>query len=145
MLDKRNYLVSEIRFMKKRVMIFDDDADILEVCTIVLEESGFEVQGQLNCERMQDKIARFDPHVVLIDNRIPPEGGIIASREIRATERYKTLPIVFFSANKNVATMARDATADFFLEKPFDVDTLSHLIQKAALSGQVESDMHSSL
>jgi two-component system cell cycle response regulator DivK len=120
--------------MKKRVIIFDDDADILEVCTIVLEESGFEVDAQLNCERMQDKIARFNPHVVLMDNKIPPDGGIVASREIRATEQYKSLPIVFFSANQQVARMAHDATADFFLEKPFDVDDLARLIHQAALA-----------
>jgi len=121
--------------MKKRVLIFDDDEDILEVCTIVLEANGFEVLAQSNCEEIISRISSFSPDVILMDNKIPPLGGIRASRDIKASPGLKDLPIVFFSANRNVAELAEAAGADYFIEKPFDLDKLVGLIDKACDDG----------
>jgi two-component system cell cycle response regulator DivK len=60
--------------MKKKVLIFDDDADILEVCTILLEDNGFEAYTQNNCEDVLQKLDHVLPDVVLMDNKIPPNG-----------------------------------------------------------------------
>ena len=120
----------------KRVLIFDDDADILEVCSIVLESSGFEVLMQNNCEGVIGKLEQAAPDVVLMDNKIPPLGGIQASRDIRASAAFAHVPIVFFSANQDVARLAKEAGADYFIEKPFDLDKLVELIRQAGGKGQ---------
>lgn len=119
----------------KRVLIFDDDADILEVCAIVLETSGFAVSMQNNCEGVVAKLEQAAPDVVLMDNKIPPLGGIQASKDIRASAAFAAVPIVFFSANKDVAKLAKEAGADYFIEKPFDLDMLVDLIRKACQKG----------
>ena len=121
--------------MKKRVLIFDDDEDILEVCTIVLETNGFEVLTQNNCEEIVRKLSAFAPDVILMDNKIPPLGGIQASQEIRASAKFKDLPIVFFSANQDVRGLAKEAGAEYFIEKPFDLDRLVDLIDQACDDG----------
>jgi two-component system cell cycle response regulator DivK len=118
-------------YMKKRVMIFDDDADILEVCSIVLEASNFEVAMQSSCEDIIVKVQEFGPDVILLDNKIAPIGGVRASQEIRASADYASLPIVFFSANQDVARLAAEAGADYFIEKPFDLDVLVGMISRA--------------
>jgi DNA-binding response OmpR family regulator len=118
--------------MKKRVLIFDDDADILEVCSIVLESNGFEVMTRKNCDDVVGMINLHTPDVVLMDNKIPPRGGIPASKEIRASEGNESIPIVLFSANKDVARLAREAGADWFIEKPFDLDHLVLMIRQAS-------------
>lgn len=117
--------------MKKRVLIFDDDADILEVCAILLEDNGFVTYTQKNCEDVLQKLDQVLPDVVLMDNKIPPNGGIPASRVIRASPDHGRLPIVFFSANQEVARLAEEAGADTYIEKPFDLDTLVRVLQKA--------------
>ncbi len=117
--------------MKKRVLIFDDDADILEACSIVLEASGFEVAMQNSCEDIIFKVRDFGPDVILMDNKIAPSGGIRASQEIRASAEHAGLPIVFFSANQDVARLAAEAGADYFIEKPFDLDVLVRLLNQA--------------
>lgn len=121
--------------MKKRVLIFDDDADILEVCTIVLQMNGFEVIAENNCEDVLAKIDRYTPDVLLMDNKIPPSGGIEACRVIRASVYHAGIPIVFFSANQDVARLAGDAGADHFIEKPFDLDTLVDMLGRAIAAG----------
>ena len=117
--------------MSIRVIIFDDDADILEVCAIVLRTNGFEVIAQNNCEDILEKIDRGAPDVVLMDNKIPPMGGIMASQTIRGSVDHMHIPIVFFSANQDVARLAAEAGADFYIEKPFDLDELVSVLHKA--------------
>ena len=117
--------------MKKRILIFDDDADILEVCSIVLESNGFEVFTQKNCDNILEKIDRCAPDVMLMDNKIPPLGGIQATQTIKASPEHAGVPIVFFSANQDVARLAEDAGADHYIEKPFDLDALVAILEKA--------------
>jgi len=117
--------------MKKKVLIFDDDADILEVCSIVLASNGFEVATQGNCEDLLQKVRDCAPDVVLMDNKIPPLGGIASTREIKSTPAGRRLPVVYFSANQDIARLAAEAGADFYIEKPFDLDDLVFLLQQA--------------
>ena len=117
--------------MKKKVLIFDDDTDILEVCSIVLVSNGFEVVTQSNCEDLLQKVLACEPDVVLMDNKIPPLGGIASTREIKSASMWRGLPIVYFSANQDIARLAAEAGADFYIEKPFDLDDLVFLLQRA--------------
>ncbi|HVS98563.1 MAG TPA: response regulator [Puia sp.] len=119
--------------MKKKVLIFDDDADILEVCTILLEDNGFETYTQNNCEHVLQKLDHVLPDVILMDNKIPPSGGVRASKTIRASSQHGKLPIVFFSANQDVARLALEAGADDYIEKPFDLDKLIGMVRKSCL------------
>jgi DNA-binding response OmpR family regulator len=119
----------------ERVLIFDDDADILEVCTIVLKTHGFEVITEKNCEDIVAKIDLYTPDVLLMDNKIPPLGGIQACRAVRASIAHAGLPIVFFSANQDVARLADEAGADHFIEKPFDLDALISMLHSAITAG----------
>ena len=119
-------------------MIFDDDADILEVCTIVLEDNGFEIYTHDNCEDVLQKLDHVLPDVVLMDNKIPPSGGIPASRVIRGSADHGNLPIVFFSANQDVARLAEEAGADTYVEKPFDLGNLVRTLQRAS-AGQTDT------
>lgn len=117
--------------MKQRVLIFDDDPDIAEVVAIILEENGFDVHHFGNCEKVKEKIRTARPDVILMDNKIPPEGGITAARQIKQSPEHGHIPVVFFSANRDVAGLANQAQADYFVEKPFDIDELVKVIGRA--------------
>jgi len=71
--------------MNNKVLIFDDDKDILEVCSIVLKTNGFTVAVQNNCEGILQRLDHHRPDVVLMDNKIPPLGGIPACQTIRSS------------------------------------------------------------
>jgi DNA-binding response OmpR family regulator len=120
--------------MKRRVLIFDDDEAILEVCAIVLETNGFETVTQNNCEEILTKVDQCAPDVILLDNKIPPLGGVRAARVIRSSPGHSRLPIVFFSANQDVARLAAEAGADHYIEKPFDLDALVAVLRRAIRS-----------
>jgi DNA-binding response OmpR family regulator len=61
-------------------------------------------------------------------------GGVLASRVIRDSTAHGGLPIVFFSANQDVARLAVEAGADEYIEKPFDLDALITVLRRAIRS-----------
>lgn len=120
--------------MQHTVLIFDDDVEILQICTIILEGRGFRVVGESSCKDVVEKVIASQADVVLMDNSIPPIGGIEATRLIRENEATKHIPVVFFSANSHVTLLSQQAGADFCLPKPFDISQLEKVVSQAAAS-----------
>jgi len=83
-------------------------------------------------ENVIEKIKACEPKVILMDNKIPETGGIAATRLIKQTENTKNIPVIFFSANTNVAQLSKEAEADHFLQKPFDITELENMIELVA-------------
>jgi DNA-binding NtrC family response regulator len=123
--------------MEKRILICDDDADILSICTYILEEQGWEVHTRTHCNNILDVIGDIKPQVILMDNWIPETGGIKATQAIKAVEEFKSIPVVYFSANNDIKSLAEQAGADTFLAKPFDIDELERVINNVS----VQSDL----
>lgn len=115
-----------------RVLIFDDDTDILEICTMILQSKGYIVFTETSCENLLEKILPLNPNVIIMDNKIPDTGGVAATRTIKKTENTKNIPVILFSAFGNVAQLSKEAWADYFLEKPFDITELEKLVELAA-------------
>lgn len=114
----------------KKVLIYDDDPDILEICSIILQAKGFTVECKSNCTAVLEDIALFGPAAILMDNWIPDTGGVKAVQQIKASA-FKNIPVVFFSANTQVEELAREAGAEFTLPKPFEVDGLEKIMEAA--------------
>ncbi|HEV9038717.1 MAG TPA: response regulator [Puia sp.] len=121
--------------MNKRVLILDDDLDILQICTIVLKKKGFDVQTLNNSNQVVSLVKDFQPDVILMDNWIPGPGGIEATRLLKLSPETQEIPVIFFSANSNVTQLAREARADYFLQKPFDITELEAIVQMAIRQG----------
>jgi len=114
----------------RRIVIFDDDEDILSICAYVLEEQGWEVYTFTDCNAVTERVAGIAPSVILMDNRIPDEGGIEATQKLKSSEKLKGIPVVYFSADSDIQSLARHAGAEAFLAKPFDLGELENIIDK---------------
>ena len=114
--------------MDKRILICDDDTDILSICTYILEEQNWEVHTKTNCIDITEVVRGIKPSVILMDNWIPDTGGIIATQSIKADPELKNIPIIYFSANNDIKSLAKEAGADAFLEKPFDIEDLERVV-----------------
>jgi two-component system cell cycle response regulator DivK len=117
--------------MSGRVMIFDDDADLLELCSIVLRSKNYFVKGINKCNDIVHDVREFSPNVILMDNWIPDSGGVKATRLLKNDLILRYIPVVLFSANEKVRDLAAEAGAEFYLPKPFDIDDLEAVITKA--------------
>ena len=121
--------------MNKRVLILDDDPDILQICSIVLKKKGFDVSTLNTSNQVVDQVRIHQPDVILMDNWIPGPGGIEATRALKLSPETHDIPVIFFSANSNVTQLAREAQADYFLQKPFDITELEAIVQMAINQG----------
>jgi two-component system cell cycle response regulator DivK len=121
--------------MNKRVLILDDDPDILQICSIVLKKKGFDVSTLNTSNQVVDQVRTYQPNVILMDNWIPGPGGIEATRALKLSPETHDIPVIFFSANSNVTQLAREAQADYFLQKPFDITELEAIVQMAINQG----------
>ena len=121
--------------MNKRVLILDDDIDILQICTIVLKKKGFDVQTLNNSSQVVSQVLSYQPDVIVMDNWIPGPGGVEATRLLKQDPATQDIPVIFFSANSNVTQLAREARADYFLQKPFDITELEGIVQMAITQG----------
>lgn len=116
--------------MPGRVMIFDDDNDLLEVCTIVLKSKNYTVSALNKCNDIVEEVKSFLPDVILMDNWIPDVGGVKATQLLKNSVDLKTIPVVFFSANDRIQDLAAEAGADFYLQKPFEIEDLEMMVSK---------------
>ena len=114
--------------MDKRILICDDDTDILSICTYILEEQSWEVHTKTNCIDITEVVRSIKPSVILMDNWIPDTGGIVATQSIKADPELRNIPIIYFSANNDIKSLAKEAGADAFLEKPFDIEDLERVV-----------------
>lgn len=113
---------------KKRILIFDDDKDILGICRVILEEKGYAVFTEPDCNDLFNKISQARPDMIVMDNKMPGVCGVDAIQNIRKNPATAGIPVVMFSANTNVALLAREAGADHFIQKPFDISVFENLL-----------------
>jgi CheY-like chemotaxis protein len=117
----------------KKIIIFDDDEDILSICSFILEEQGWEVKTFTNCNNITEKVSVILPDIILMDNWIPDDGGIIATRKLKKDENLKHIPIIYFSANSDIELLANHAGAESYLAKPFDTEEFEYIINSSLL------------
>ena len=114
--------------MEKSVLIFDDDVDILSILTYLLEEKGYKINTRTSCANILNDIAETAPDIIMMDNWIPEAGGKVATKLIKSHPEYQSIPVIYFSANNDIERLAKEAVADTYLAKPFDLDQLEELL-----------------
>ncbi|UEG53265.1 response regulator [Mucilaginibacter daejeonensis] len=115
-------------FDSKKIVIFDDDEDILSICAYILEEQGWDVHTFTDCNNIVEKVSSVMPRVILMDNWIPDAGGIVATQTLKSNIKLKEIPVIYFSANSDIQLLASNAGAESYLAKPFDLDDLERTI-----------------
>ncbi len=110
-----------------RILVVDDDTDILSVMEILLTMKGFEVEVTAKGENTFPKIDTFRPDLILLDVLISGHDGRTICKQLKSNEATRHIPIIMFSAHPGAAATIADYGADDFIAKPFDVN---NLIQK---------------
>ncbi|HTD39861.1 MAG TPA: response regulator [Mucilaginibacter sp.] len=118
----------------RKIIIFDDDEDILSICSYVLEEQGWEVYAFTDCNNVAEKVSGIYPDVILMDNWIPDAGGIVATQTLKSNDKLKKIPVIYFSANSDIQLLASHAGAESYLAKPFDLNQLEQVISNVLVN-----------
>lgn len=107
-----------------KILVVDDDIDILSVMEILLSMKGFEVQVISKGENTFPKIESFKPDLILLDVLISGYDGRVICKQLKSNKSTSHIPVIMFSAHPGAAAAISDYGADDFIAKPFDVNNL---------------------
>ncbi len=114
---------------KKKILIADDDSAILDVLTLFLEDVGYEVETTGNGATIRDFPNGY-PDLLLLDIWLSGWSGRDICLSLKSQEATQHLPIILISANNQTEKIAREAGADDFLAKPFNLDDALEKIER---------------
>lgn len=103
-----------------KILVVDDEADIIELLQYNLEQQGYVVETAFDGLQAIEKAKVFKPELVILDVMMPKMNGIEASKQLRQMPEFKNLFILFLTARSEELTeiQAFEAGADDFLSKP---------------------------
>lgn len=113
----------------RRIIIADDDKDIVAVLTMMLEDVGYKVESTAN-EQTAQRVCDYLPDLLLLDIWMAGVDGRDICRHLKSQQRTKHIPIIMISANSDTERIAKEAGADDFIVKPFQMDDLLIMVEK---------------
>jgi DNA-binding response OmpR family regulator len=117
--------------MGQKILVLDDDADILEIILYILVDQGFEVATLNSGATLFQRIRDFHPDLVLMDVMLGDMDGRRLCRELKLEPETQALPVILISASHDLAgTLAQEGAPDDFIAKPFDIATLVKKVNK---------------
>ncbi len=116
---------------KKRILIVDDERDIVETIQFMLESEGFECLLAYDGEDALLKARTENPDLILLDIMLPKINGYQVCRLLKSDEEYKHLPIIMLTAKVQESDKfwGKESGADDYVTKPFEMEKLIQKIQ----------------
>lgn len=106
---------------RSKILIVDDNTDILEILKYSLIKGGFEVYTHTSGIDVMEAAEFYHPDLVLLDIDLPGRSGTEVCQELK--NNY-SIPVIYFSAHPNLMDANKICHADGFIEKPFDMNKL---------------------
>jgi len=116
--------------MKKKIVLIQDNEDILNLMDDVLQEEGFKVTASLTTEPIE-QIKKIEPDLLVVDDNLPGtrKGSEVIS-DLKSDPDTEEVSSVLTSTASNLADISKACKADDFIEKPFDLDHMIHIVKK---------------
>lgn len=112
--------------MKYKVLIVDDEEDILEFLTFNLERENYEVKTAKNGHEALKMLNNFSPDLILLDIMMPVMDGMACCSEIRKNSDYNSVSIIFLTArmDEEIQIKSLDLGGDDYIHKPVSIKIL---------------------
>jgi len=125
---------------KKKILVVDDEINILQTLTDLLSSSGYEVVTAMDGKAGIEMAKKAKPDLVLLDIMMPKVSGIELLKQVKSKTKHAHIPIIVLSAKSNIETIeeAMKNYADKYITKPYDPKDLLTSIQ-TALDRSLES------
>lgn len=118
-----------------KVLVLDDDAEILDAVRIALSRSGLGVRTLQYWPALDECIRQFEPDLILMDVSLGTADGRDICKRLKTGSDPLEIPILLFSALSEARESVAGCMADGFILKPFDLSTLINTVRET-LHGQ---------
>jgi phosphate regulon transcriptional regulator PhoB len=107
--------------MRPRVVIIEDEADIVEMVRYNFLKEGFDIESFARGRDGLEALRRSPPDLLLLDIMLPDQDGFSICKQVRADERLKSLPVIFLTARGEEVdrVVGLEIGADDYVVKPF--------------------------
>lgn len=121
---------------KKRLLLVDDEKDLVETVKFRLEANNYEVLTAYDGSEGLDKAKKEKPDLIILDLMLPKMDGYKVCGLLKADVRYNKIPVIMFTARAQETDMAmgKEVGADTYITKPFEPQVL--LAKIKALLGE---------
>lgn len=113
-----------------KVLIVDDDPDILEVLQLTLQMEGFETKTNAHGDQLFHEVDVFKPDVIILDILLSGSDGRVLCRKLKSGIKTKQIPVILISAHPKLKESISESGADDFIPKPFDIEDLITRVEK---------------
>jgi two-component system alkaline phosphatase synthesis response regulator PhoP len=122
---------------KKRILVVDDDPDLVESVSMKLESQNFSVTKAYDGVEAWDKIKQERPDLIILDVMMPRKNGYELCDELKKSEEYKDIIVVLLTAVADAVTSTsfthmdgKTTLADDFIPKPIALDRLMEMVKE---------------
>ncbi len=105
----------------KKILIIEDDQDIMNLTIILLEREGYEVHSFTNFFGYESAVNDCNPNLVLLDLNLHGYHGKEICKYIKHQDHLKQTKVMLMSANPDIETVKDEVGADAFIRKPFNI------------------------
>ena len=116
--------------MMDKILIVDDDKDLITLLKSGLSRNGYQVRATISCKEGLEIFYQFLPDVVILDINVGNEDGREMCRQIKASAEFQLIPVIMISANDISLELYKNYGANDVLKKPFLLAQIQKLISK---------------
>jgi len=109
-----------------RLLVVEDEGELLEFLKMRLEANGYEVIGACDGKEGFEKAVKAKPDLILLDLMLPKVDGYWVCNLLKNDKRYGMIPIIILTARSEAESLklAKECGADAYMTKPFEVEEL---------------------
>ena len=117
--------------MAKKILVVDDEPDILFTVGQMLEMSGYDVVKAEDGKKCLDELEKCIPDLVLLDIMMPEISGWDVAAQIKENPKWNNIPIIFLTAKGDTMSIGMGGLAsEDYIVKPFDIADLKERIER---------------
>jgi CheY-like chemotaxis protein len=116
---------------KPKILIIDDEQELLDLLQMTLELEGYEIETAVDGEEGLKKVASFKPNLIICDIIMPKKDGYEVLKAVKKNESGEWIPFIMLSAiaDMNKIKEAYEGETDFYLTKPVETWVLTKNIK----------------
>jgi len=120
---------------KKKILVIDDESDVLTFFTTLFEDAGHEAVVAENGQEALEKVKNQRPDLITLDISMPEKSGVRFYRDMKENEEYKDIPIIIITGisedfEKFISSRRQVPPPEGYLSKPIDQQELLEMVAK---------------
>lgn len=125
-----------------KILVVDDDVDILTLVKITLKMNGFDVETLSRWEKIDNAIEEFIPDLILLDISLGGADGREICKRIKTNSETAHIPVILFSANIEMEKSFANCHAQAFISKPYELNYFLNTIKAHLKNTEMDSNLN---